>query len=82
MVMENKQFFPDGTPIDEWFFDSSIPNLESLGKRYTITDYGVCDDGKVYTKQIQQLIDNAANSGGGVIVVPKGTYYTGALPSL
>ena len=77
--MEKKEFFPDGTPIDEWFFDSEIPNLEGLGKQYSITDYGVCDDGKVYTKQIQDLIDDVAKCGGGVIVVPKGMYYTGAL---
>ena len=29
-------------------------------------------------KQIQELIDKAAAAGGGVIVVPAGTYLTGA----
>lgn len=79
MNVKTQEFFPDGTPIDEWFFDVSIPSIESLGKTYVITDYGVCDDGKIYTKQIQGLIDDVAERGGGVIVVPKGTYYTGAL---
>lgn len=30
-------------------------------------------------KEIQNLIDRAYENGGGVIVVPKGTYLTGAL---
>ena len=74
-----KEVFPDGTPIDEWFYDTNVPALDTLGKPYVITDYGVCDDGKIYTKQLQTLIDSAAENGGGVIVVPSGTYYTGAL---
>ena len=77
--MVKQEFFPDGTPIDGWFFDTEIAGLASLGKPFVITDYGVCDDGKIYTKQIQGLIDDVAKKGGGVIVVPKGTYYTGAL---
>lgn len=74
-----KEKFPDGTLIDEWFYDCSCPQLENCGKQYCITDYGVFADGKVYTEQIQKLIDSAAQSGGGVIVVPNGTYLTGAL---
>ncbi len=76
----SKEFFPDGiTPIDEWFYDNKIPKLEELGKQYVITDYGVCDDGKIYTAEIQAVIDQAHENGGGVIVVPKGRYYSGAL---
>ena len=74
-----REFFPDGTPIDEWFYQTQAPALDTLGKAYVITDYGVVADGKVHTKQIQTLIDEAAQTGGGVIVVPKGVYYTGAL---
>ena len=71
--------FPDGTPIDEWFYDVSIPSLESLGKQYNVRDYGVLDDGNIHTEAFQRLIDLVAIRGGGVIVVPEGTYYTGAL---
>ena len=71
--------FPDGTPIDEWFYDVSIPSLESLGKQYNVRDYGVLDDGNIHTEAFQKLIDLVAIRGGGVIVVPEGTYYTGAL---
>lgn len=71
--------FPDGTPIDAWFYDIEVPSLSSLGKPYNIREYGVLDDGKVYTKALQGLINTVADNGGGVIVVPQGTYYTGAL---
>ena len=71
--------FPDGTPIGEWFYDNAIPNVSDLGERYIITDYGVLDDGKIYTEQLQAIINHAHENGGGVIIVPKGTYYTGAL---
>ena len=79
MDIKEKEFFPDGTPIADWFFDTKIPSYESLGKGYVITDFGVADDGKVYTKELQKLIDAIAEQGGGVLVVPAGTYYTGAL---
>lgn len=78
--MDNKRFFPDGvTPIDEWFDKFDIPGLSELGKRYKITDYGIKADGKLYTEKFQALIDRVADAGGGVIVVPFGTYMTGAL---
>lgn len=76
--MEEKEFFPDGTPIDDWFYKTDIPNLSELGKQYILTDYGIYDDGKIYTREIQRLIDSASENGG-VIVVPEGTYRTGAL---
>lgn len=77
--MEYKEFFPDGTPIDPWFYDTQVPELSQLGKQYILTEHGICDDGKVHTDAIQTLIDTAAENGGGVIVVPEGTYLTGAL---
>lgn len=73
------EVFPDGTPIDDWFYDTSVPSLEQLGKQYVLTQYEIFDDGKVYTEQIQSLIDTAAKEGGGVIVVPAGTYLTGSI---
>lgn len=77
--MKNKEFFPDGTPVSDWFYETSIPSLDKLGKQYVLTEYNILDDGIVHTKEIQEVIDTASNNGGGVIVVPKGTYLTGAL---
>ncbi len=76
---EIREYFPDGTPIDTWFYEAKTPSLEQLGKQYVLTEHGICDDGKVYTTQIQELIDTAYENGGGVIVVPAGTFMTGAL---
>ena len=76
---EIREYFPDNTPIDAWFHDTQIPSLENLGKQYVLTEHSICDDGKIYTKEIQALIDTAHENGGGVIVVPAGTYMTGAL---
>jgi polygalacturonase len=49
-------------------------------KQYVISDLGAVGDGAtVNTKAIQAAIDQCAASGGGVIVVPKGTFLSGAL---
>lgn len=74
-----REYFPDNTPIDSWFYDIPETNIEMLGKQYKITDYGILDDGKVYTDEFQKLIDTVSLNGGGVIVVPGGTYMTGAI---
>ena len=76
---KNKEYFPDGTPIDTWFYDSTMPQLSELGRQYVLTEYNIFDDGNIYTREIQSLIDTAAEEGGGVIVVPQGTYLTGSL---
>jgi exo-poly-alpha-galacturonosidase len=48
--------------------------------RFVISDFGAVADGKsVNTKPIQAAIDKCAASGGGVVVVPKGTFLTGAI---
>ena len=73
------EYFPDGTPIDDWFYETKIPQLTELGKQYVLTEYGIWDDGKIYTKEIQKVIDLAAEEGGGVLVVPPGTYLTGSI---
>lgn len=74
-----RENFPDGTPIDEWFYDTTVPALSELGRQYILTQYNILDDGRVHTVEIQKLIDTAAKEGGGVIVVPQGTYLTGSL---
>jgi exo-poly-alpha-galacturonosidase len=49
-------------------------------KRYVVTDAGAIADGQTLnTKAIQSAIDRCAGDGGGVIVVPKGTFLTGAI---
>ena len=57
------------------------PNLPKRTKRYVITDFGAVADGKtVNTKAIQAAIDKcAATKKGGVVVVPKGTFLSGAI---
>ncbi|MBR4501009.1 MAG: exopolygalacturonase [Clostridia bacterium] len=71
--------FPDGTPMSDWFSDKRTPDITDLGRQYYITDAGAVCDGTPQTDIIQGLIDRAAGEGGGVIVVPSGTFVTGAL---
>ena len=59
------EFFPDGTPIDDWFYEIETPELSALGKQYPLTDYGILPDGQLHTKEIQSVIDFAAKEGGG-----------------
>lgn len=71
--------FPDGTEIPVWFSEIEPVNIEKLGKKYVLTDYEIFADGRIHTEEIQALIDEAAANGGGVIVIPRGTYMTGGL---
>ena len=72
--------FPDGTPIPDWFRQTETVNYKTPGKEYIITKHGVKKDSNLLqTTHIQAVIDKAANSGGGVIVIPKGTFLTGSL---
>jgi len=78
---ENKEdTFPDGTAISDWFKNYDKIKLKDLGKPYIITDFGILKDStKVQTTAIQKVIDKAAANGGGVIVIPKGVFLSGAL---
>ncbi len=76
---ENRERFPDGTPIDPWFYDQGVPDPRSLGRLYDLRALGVPEDGAVHTAEIQALIDRAAAEGGGVLTVPSGVWKTGAL---
>jgi len=72
--------FPDGTKIPEWFSEVKKVKPEDLGRQFTITDFGVvADSTMVQTLAIQKVIDQASTHGGGVIVVPKGIFRSGAL---
>lgn len=76
----NPDLFPDGSPIPNWFSVSSKVELSDLGKQYSITDYGAVNDSLVIqTNAIQNTINAAAKQGGGVIVIPKGVFLSGAL---
>lgn len=72
--------WPDGTVMDAWFKDTTKVDMTALGRQYVITDYGVKNDSSlVQTTAIQAIIDRAAQEGGGVVVIPQGTFLTGAL---
>ena len=70
--------FPDGTPIDDWFTDPSVP-AAGKGKEYPVGEYGITDDGTVQTEKLQALIDRVSAEGGGTIVIAGGTCLSGAL---
>lgn len=72
--------FPDGTPIPAWFSDTTKIQLSEMGKQYVITDYGVVNDSNIIqTERIQAIIDRCHENGGGVVVIPEGTFLTGSL---
>jgi len=59
---------------------AGTPAAQSVAKRYVITSAGAVGDGQTLnTSAIQALIDKVAQQGGGILVVPKGTFITGAL---
>ncbi|SFU69990.1 Glycosyl hydrolases family 28 [Pustulibacterium marinum] len=80
LVINAQDIFPDGTPISNWFKDYKVVELEDLGKKYVITDHEVVNDSTLLqTEKIQAVIDKAAANGGGVIIIPKGTFLSGAI---
>ena len=78
--VEKQQTWPDGTPMDAWFQDTTKVDVSQLGRQYVLTDYGViAGSDEVQTDKIQAVIDRCAEEGGGVVVVPAGRFKTGAL---
>ena len=78
--VEKQELWPNGEPMAEWFRDTTKVKVQDLGRQYVLTSYGVRQGTTdIQTKQIQAVIDKAASEGGGVIVVPKGTFYSGSL---
>lgn len=72
--------FPDGSIVSDWFRDDSGVDKSKLGKAYVITDFGVVRDSTLLqTEAIQQAIDRVSESGGGVVVIPRGTFLSGSL---
>jgi len=75
-----QELWPNGEVMSEWFSDTTKVKLADLGKQYVLTSYGVRQGTTdIQTKEIQAVIDKCAEEGGGVIIVPKGTFYTGSL---
>ena len=80
VVMADDGRFPNGEAVPEWFCDTSRVNVDTLGTKYVLTDYGVeADSTLLQTEAIQRVIDLAASRGGGVVVVPRGTFLSGSL---
>ena len=72
--------FPDGKSVPAWFAESGRVDVSALGPQYIVTRYGVRrDSSRLQTEAIQRVIDLAAANGGGVIVIPKGTFLSGNL---
>lgn len=81
-INSNAEFktFPDGSAVPSWFNDAKSPQLNKLGKKYVVTDHGVVRDSTVIqTAALQAVIDKAAGEGGGVVVIPEGTFLSGSL---
>lgn len=77
---KQEELFPDGTPIPQWFLTSTKVTLDELGTPYPITEYGVKNDSTILqTALIQKVIDEAHSKGGGVVIIPQGTFLSGAL---
>lgn len=75
-----QELWPNGEPIAAWFNDTTKIDVSTLGKRYVITDYGVRQGtDEIQTQAMQAVIDQAYEQGGGVVVIPKGTFYSGSL---
>ncbi|SHE47759.1 rhamnogalacturonidase [Chryseobacterium takakiae] len=73
--LKSQDKFPDGTAIPKWFKENKPTDINKLGKKYIITENGMKNDSTILqTKKLQEIIDLAAKNGGGVIMVPKGTF--------
>jgi alpha-L-rhamnosidase len=64
-------------------FGQSAPATSQVAgqsPRFVISDFGAVADGKTLNTQvIQRVIDHAASNGGGTVVVPAGTFLSGAI---
>lgn len=78
VAQEKVDTFPDGSRVDEWYKSKKLPVPPAAN--YLVSSFGAVSDGvTLNTTEIQAAINQAALDGGGVVVVPKGIYLTGAL---
>jgi len=65
--------------MDKEFF-SRYPVPPDSGKEFNIVKYGAVGDGKkLNTIAIQKALDDCGNSGGGKVIIPKGSFMTGTI---
>jgi polygalacturonase len=58
----------------------AVDDIPQPVKHYVITELGAVGDGQtINTKAIQEAIEKCSTDGGGLIVVPKGTFLTGSI---
>ena len=52
------ELWPDGTKMDAWFSNAQKVNVDTLGKKYILTDYGVKTEPirAVPSSSVQRLI--------------------------
>ena len=78
-AVHGQETWPDGSAMDEWFSQSPAAVKGRQAKRFVITRYGAVKDSTILqTKAIQKAID-AASKRGGTVVIPRGTWLSGAL---
>jgi exo-poly-alpha-galacturonosidase len=78
--MQQKKLLVATLPIMLLWSIFCVPSAQASPKTYNIADYGAIADGKtINTIAIQSLIDQCSARGGGVIIVPAGTFLTGAI---
>ncbi|GEN75297.1 exopolygalacturonase [Chryseobacterium hagamense] len=74
-AVRSQDKFPDGTAIPKWFKENKPTDINTLGKKYIVTENGMRNDSTVLqTRKLQEIIDLAAKNGGGVVIIPKGTF--------
>lgn len=74
-AVKSQDKFPDGTAIPAWFKENKPTDIKALGKKYIVTENGMRNDSTVLqTRKLQEIIDLAAKNGGGVVIIPKGTF--------
>lgn len=65
--------------IDMEGWETKVISIEKSSAIFNVKDYGVKGDGSNETDSLQGIIDHASKQGGGTIVIPSGTYTSGAL---
>ncbi len=87
-VTKEKATAESSFPKTEWGDDTNakvveLPNIPTItaANTFTVTDaaYGALTSSENNTKAIQAALDAAANAGGGMVVIPAGTFLCGPL---
>ncbi|MBO4435228.1 MAG: hypothetical protein J5769_07255 [Bacteroidales bacterium] len=77
--VQGQELWPDGSPIGKWFRQSPKPVKCRQAKAFRITDYGAVEDSTLLQTEAIQKAINAAAKLGGTVVIPRGTWLSGAL---